>query len=64
MGACTGNTKRKPEFKFERTDAVWREIRDYSFDTPHFKFMLEIQNHYTDVKGGFLAPDKTAMLVL
>lgn len=58
MGACAGNTKGKPEFKFERSDALWKEIRDYSFDTPSFKFMLEIQNRYTDVKGGFLTLTK------
>ena len=36
---------------------LWERIRDFNFDGPHFHFLQEIQDQYTDLLGAFLLPD-------
>lgn len=47
----------------ERTQ-LWEKIRDFNFDAPHFPFLTEIQDQYTDLLGAYLLPDRVAWLLL
>ncbi len=72
MGQCTPSKKggtlkayfnHRGHLSNEELEA-WEGIRDYSFDSESFKYILEIQDSYVDIDGSFISASRASSLIL